>query len=221
MSTRHFFIFVVMAKQKYYVVWEGRIPGIYDTWEMCKKQIEGFPEAIYKSFRSKDLAEKAFREGSELYIGMDERILGANPETRKLIGKPIAHSISVDAACSGNPGVLEYRGVHTSTGREIFKRGPFPEGTVNIGEFLALVHGIAYLNQKKSNRPVYSDSKTAISWIRKKKINTKLERNPKNEELFQLLDRALVWLNNNTFENQILKWETEYWGEIPADFGRK
>lgn len=210
-----------MAKQKLYVVWKGKVPGIYTSWEACKKQIDGFPEAVYKSFKDKTLAEKAFCEGSENYIGLDERILNFNDEKRQLIGSPVSNSLSVDAACSGNPGVLEYRGVFTSTGREIFRKGPFPEGTVNLGEFLALVHGIAYLKQKKSDRPVYSDSRTAISWVKKKKINTKLERNKKNEELFQLVDRALNWLQNNSFDNQILKWETAYWGEIPADFGRK
>ena len=138
-----------------------------------------------------------------------------------MVGEPIANSLSVDAACSGNPGVLEYRGVYTSTGREIFKQGPFPEGTVNIGEFLALVHGLAYLKQKNKNIPVYSDSKTAISWVKNKKVKTKLELNKKNKKLFDLIDRALNWLQSNNFENQILKWETKYWGEIPADFGRK
>ena len=166
-----------MAKQKFYVVWKGKLPGIYSSWEACKKQIDGYQEAVYKSFKDKTLAEKAFNEGSEYYIGMDERILNFNDEKRQLIGSPIANSISVDAACSGNPGALEYRGVHTSTGREIFKKGPFPEGTVNLGEFLALVHGIAYLKQKMSNKPVYSDSRTAISWVKKKRVNTKLERN--------------------------------------------
>ena len=210
-----------MAKQKFYVVWKGKLPGVYTSWDDCKKQIDGFPEAVYKSFKDKDLAGKAFIEGSGNYIGMDERILNFNEEKRNLIGNPLPNSISVDAACSGNPGVLEYKGVHTSTGREIFRKGPFSEGTVNLGEFLALVHGIAYLKQKNSNKPVYSDSRTAISWVKKKKINTKLERNKKNDELFQLVDRALKWLHNNSFDNQILKWETKYWGEIPADFGRK
>lgn len=215
------FIFVEMTKQKFYVVWKGKLPGIYTSWEDCKKQIDGFPEAVYKSFKDKTLAENAFNEGSENYIGLDERILNFNDEKRQLIGSSVANSLSVDAACSGNPGVLEYRGVHTSSGREIFRKGPFPEGTINIGEFLALVHGIAYLKRKKSDKPVYSDSRTAISWVKKKRVNTKLERNKKNDELFQLVDRALKWLHNNSFDNQILKWETKYWGEIPADFGRK
>ena len=210
-----------MSKQKYYVVWKGNTPGVYRSWEECKKQNEGFTAAVYKSFKDKNLAEKAFSEGSENYIGIDERILSFTEEQKKIIGEPIANSISVDAACSGNPGILEYRGVFTSTGREIFRQGPFPEGTVNLGEFLALIHGLAYLKQKNSNRPVYTDSKTAMSWVRNRKIKTKLIRSRKNEKLFQLVDRAITWLKKNEYPNEILKWKTEYWGEIPADFGRK
>lgn len=206
---------------KYYVVWKGHNPGIYYTWDECKKEITGFPEAVYKSFKNEDLAKKALLDSPEIYLGFDERKLSVTPEQRARVGDPIPNSFSVDAACSGNPGILEYRGVFTGSGREKFRQGPFPEGTVNIGEFLALVHGLAHLKKINSTIPVYSDSRTAIAWVRKKKINTKLERKPKNEKLFKLVDRALYWLHNNSYENKILKWETEYWGEIPADFGRK
>ena len=94
-------------------------------------------------------------------------------------------------------------------------------GTVNIGEFLALVHGLAYLKQQNSTMPIYSDSMTAMSWVRRKAIKTNLERNKETEELFKLVDRALIWLKKNTWQNEIIKWETAFWGEIPADFGRK
>lgn len=206
---------------KYYVVWKGKTPGVYRSWEDCKKEIEGFPDAVYKSFKDEMLARKAFSDGWEYYVGFDERKLTFDDSKRALVGDPIAESLSVDAACSGNPGILEYRGVHTGSGRELFRMGPFPQGTVNLGEFLALVHGLALLKKKNSSIPVYTDSKTAISWVRKKKVNTKLEVNPTNQKLFELVNRALFWLKNNSWENRIIKWETEYWGEIPADFGRK
>ncbi|MCK9203431.1 MAG: ribonuclease H, partial [Bacteroidales bacterium] len=96
-----------------------------------------------------------------------------------------------------------------------------PEGTVNLGEFLGVVHALAYLKQRNSSWPVYSDSRTAIAWVRKKAINTNLARSPKNKPLFDLADRAVKWLEENRYPNKIMKWETEYWGEIPADFGRK
>jgi len=112
----------------------------------------------------------------------------------KKIGQPNYHSISVDAASSGNPGKMEYRGVDTKTKKELFIQGPFPEGTNNIGEFLALVHGLAFLKKHNNDFIIYTDSRTAMSWVRKKTCNTKLERNDKNKPVFDLVDRALIWL---------------------------
>ncbi|GAB4319075.1 MAG: ribonuclease H family protein [Bacteroidales bacterium] len=206
---------------KYYVVWVGQNPGIYTSWDECRQQIHNFNGAKYKSFSDSEEAAKAYRMGYEAYYQQ------APPKSRKPTGvhdlppQIDRNGIAVDAACSGNPGVLEYRGVELKTGREIFRQGPFPQGTVNIGEFLALVHGLALLKQKKLSAPVYTDSRTAISWVRNKKIKTNLERNPVNESLFQLIDRAIYWLKTNSFQNEIIKWNTAEWGEIPADFGRK
>ena len=116
---------------------------------------------------------------------------------------------------------MEYRGVNTKTKKELFKQGPFPEGTNNIGEFLALVHGLAVLKDKNSDLIIYTDSKTAMSWVKKKTCNTKLQPNDKNKPVFDLVERALIWLKNNSYSTVIVKWETKAWGEIPADFGRK
>ena len=209
-------------KQKYYVVWKGNKPGIYTTWEECKKQVHGFTAPVFKAFENREIAEKAYTENPSKYMGDNyiEPVM-LKKYQNKSIGSPIKNTLSVDAACSGNPGPLEYQGVDTSNGKLIFHQGPFPLGTVNIGEFLALVHGLALLKNQKSSIPIYSDSMTAMSWVRKKAIKTNLERNAKTEELFKLVDRALIWIKTNTWENEILKWETAVWGEIPADFGRK
>ena len=133
----------------------------------------------------------------------------------------ISNAIAVDAACSGNPGKMEYRGVYLRTGKEIFHYGPV-WGTNNIGEFLAIVHGLALLKQKGlDTMPIYSDSVNAQLWVKRKKCKTTLERNEKSEGLYQLIERAEKWLRENTYRNPIIKWPTEEWGEIPADFGRK
>ena len=214
---------IFMVKQKFYVVWKGREAGVFTSWDACKKQIEGFAGAEYKSFETREAAEKAFGENSKKHIYQNARTNSGTltPHQKAAIGKPIANSISVVAASLKNPGVLEYQGVETTTKRRLFSMGPFPEGTVNIGEFLAIVHGLAYLKKHNSKLPLYSDSRTAISWIKKKAIKTNLERNSRTEELFALVDRAILWLNSNPYPNKILKWETEAWGENPADFGRK
>lgn len=210
-----------MAKKKFYVVWKGEETGVYSSWEKCKKQIDGYNGAEYKSFGSLLEAENAFQKKYSDYKGQKTSIKSINSEELARIGKPIMNSFSVDAACSGNPGVMEYQGVLTDSKKEIFKKGPFQHSSNNIGEFLALVHALALLKQKEDKRPIYSDSRTAISWVKKKRCNSKIERNSKNEDSFELVDRAVKWLHHNSISNEILKWETKVWGEIPADFGRK
>ena len=211
-----------MAKKgKFYTVWKGKKPGIYDSWAACKAAIKGFKGAQYKSFETFDKAKKAFNGNYEDFKGKKKGKPVLTPELIQRYGTPNYNSISVDAASSGNPGIMEYQGVDTKTGKKLFRQGPFQQGTNNIGEFLAIVHGLAFLKNNKSNRIIYTDSRTAMSWVRKKTCNTKLQETPKNKEVFDLIRRALEWLKNNSYSTPIVKWETKVWGEIPADFGRK
>lgn len=208
-------------KTKFYVVWKGKHPGIHKTWVACKKAIEGYKGAEYKSFENFELAQKAFNSTYAEYKG--KKKVGSQLSSQELlkIGQPNYHSISVDAASSGNPGIMEYQGVDTKTKKTLFKQGPFKQGTNNIGEFLAIVHGLAFLKQNKSDRIIYTDSRTAMSWVRKKNCNTKLAKTEKNKDVFELIERAIEWLKKNPYTTIVVKWETKAWGEIPADFGRK
>jgi ribonuclease HI len=208
-------------KNKYFVVWDGLEPGIYPSWEECKKQVNGYPEAKYKRFDSEPEAREAFLSPYWDYVGKNAKAKQPDKELISKFGMPDFESLSVDAACSGNPGLMEYRGVYSKTGEQIFHQGPFEEGTNNIGEFLALVHGLAFLKQTNNQLPIYTDSKTALAWLKAKKSKSKLEKNEKNAVLFDLLQRAEKWLAENEYTTKVLKWETEAWGEIPADFGRK
>jgi len=207
-----------MAKQKFYVVWDGVTPGIYASWNDCLLQTKGYESAKYKSFDTREEAEQAFASSPYAYIGKKAKAAPPKPET--LSEAIIDNSLAVDAACSGNPGPMEYRGVYVASRQEIFRFGPM-RGTNNIGEFLALVHGLALLKQKGFDMPIYSDSVNAISWVKQKKCKTKLPRTLETEALFQLIERAEKWLKENKYTTPILKWETKKWGEIPADFGRK
>lgn len=207
------------AKQKYYVVWKGARPGIYDNWTDCQLQIKGYEGALYKSFESNEEAMAAFRDPPFAHIGKTASLKKQrNPNESPPY---IVESLAVDAACSGNPGDMEYRGVYVETGQEVFRVGPMAQGTNNIGEFLALVHGLALFGKSGCNLPIYSDSRNAILWVQQKKCKTKLARTPVNAPIFNLIERAEKWLQQNTYTNQILKWLTAEWGEIPADFGRK
>lgn len=109
----------------------------------------------------------------------------------------------------------------TDTEEKIFSGGPYADGTNNIVEFLGIVHALRYCTENELDLPIYTDSQTAISWVKAKNARTKQPRNATNLELFLLLDKAVLWLKSNEYSNPILKWETKVWGEIPADFGRK
>ena len=230
-----------MAKQKYYVVWNGPSPGVYSSWEACQEAVNGVSGAKYKSFKSQAEAEDAFEMGEEEYslvsstseASSTKETCSSNAPTApskpdrpaynpaNLPADAIREAIAVDAACSGNPGAMEYRGVYLANGREIFHFGPI-HGTNNIGEFLAIVHGLAILKQKGlDSMPIYSDSVNAQLWVRKHQCKTTLARNAKTEKLHQMIERAEGWLKSNTYRNPIIKWQTDKWGEIPADFGRK
>ncbi len=211
---------MVAKKQKYYVVWEGNQPGIYNSWEECQRQIKGHPSAKYKAFDTFPEAEFASKRNYFEFVKKGEaNIPSAIRQSKDDI---IADSIAVDAACSGNPGIMEYQCVETKSGKLIFHQGPFKNGTNNIGEFLGLVHALALLKKhNNTHTAIYTDSVTALSWVKNKKVKTNLELNTDNAVLFDLIDRAESWLKSNTYQNKVLKWNTVSWGEIPADFGRK
>ncbi|MCP9200554.1 ribonuclease H family protein [Gramella sp. GC03-9] len=210
-----------MAKKKYYVVWEGRKTGILDSWDECTKSTQGYKGAKFKSFKSLELAKKAYSEEYEDYKGKTFTGSELSKEEIDLIGKPNLNSVSVDAACSVNPGKMEFKGVDTNTREIIFQRGPFRGGTNNIGEFLAIVLASAILKKNNDLRPIYTDSKVAMGWVKYKNCGSYLEQNENNKEIFELIKNAEKWLENNQIENQILKWETKAWGDIPADYSRK
>jgi len=232
-----------MGKQKYYVVWKGKNPGVYDSWQKCQEEIKNIKGARFKSFDDLKKAENAYSIGYDEYKKINTifsniyqssvsnagntnnvKELSELILNRSVINEgegPDLDSISVDAASSGNPGKMEYQGVDTKTKKVLFKMGPFNNATNNIGEFLALVHGIAILEKQSNKKIIYSDSITAMSWVRKKRCQTKLKKNKENEEVFDLIARAILWLKKNNYSIIIKKWETKLWGEIPADFGRK
>jgi len=209
-------------KKKFYVVWVGRKKGIFTTWEECKKQVDKFFGAKFMGFLTRGEAEKAFSEGFQKHWGLRRKVPEKlNEESLRKIGSPIKESISVDGACDTSTGLAEYQGVSTEDKTLLFHRGPFEDGTNNIVEFLALVHALSYCKKHNIELPIYSDSKIAIGWIKRKEIATSKGRNEKNKELFELIKRAINWLKENDYSNKILKWETKAWGENPADFGRK
>ncbi len=219
-----------MWKQKRYVVWDGKKTGIFPSWEECEAAVKWFSGAKYKSFESVALAQQALAEWSEQYYKKSPSV----PLQQR--GKPDGErkkyqgwfesafekkSIAVDAACSGNPWVMEYQGIDLQSWKQIFHQ-KFDNGTNNIWEFLALVHALGYLEAYALDDIfVYTDSKIAMHWVAQKKCKTQADV---SEELQAVISRAEMWLKHNyssKHEKKILKRKTSEWWEIPADFGRK
>ncbi len=219
--------------KRFYVVWKGREPGVYDDFNDAMAQVDDYPGAMFKSYATSAEAAAAFRKGesrsdrselTNLLVGAGEHNLPKNGEPDYFQFQEIdLNGWAVDASCMGNPGKMEYRGVELMTGREIFRIGPFEKSTNNIGEFLAIVHALALQNKSGEKHTIYSDSVTGMAWVRNRKVKTQLTRTPQNENSFRMMERALSWLNSHPSSGypKILKWETDRWGEIPADFGRK
>lgn len=213
-----------MAQKKYYVVWAGHDTGVYDSWDECRQQVENFPGARYKGFESRQEAIEAYRGSPDDYTGMFRGIAARKPRVVNYDAIPeiVPGSIAVDAACSRNPGPVEYQGVDISTGARLFHVGPLEGGSNNMGEFLAIVHALAWL--EKIGRPditIYSDSRTAMAWVRNRHAKTTIAPTPDNQKIRTLVARAEAWLLTHRPANRVLKWDTDRWGEIPADFGRK
>lgn len=195
--------------KKYYAVLKGYEPGVYDSWTDCQKQVNGFSGAEFKSYTSREEALTAFNT-NELDVEIEPTYKPSSKE-----------SISVDVGTHGNPGIMEYRLVWSDTGEEIYHSKEYPVGTNNLGEFLAIVHAIGYVRKENLDIDIYSDSQTALTWVKKKQYKTSLERNKDTELLFKHLDRAISYLRNNEPYAKLHKWNTVLHGEIKADFGRK
>lgn len=217
--------------KKYYVVFKGRNPGVYDDWGDALEQVQGFEGAVYKGYQSSAEATAAYRRAVQKEDGNDlgAFLSGASNHSLPKPGQPDymtnpevdLDAWAVDASCLGNPGKMEYQGVELMTGRTLFRIGPFDDATNNIGEFLAIVHAMALMTQQGKFHNIYSDSVSGMAWARNRKIKTQLKPTDRNGKVFELMARAVTWLNTHHFPAKVLKWQTERWGEIPADFGRK
>ena len=213
-----------MGKQKYYVVWNGLETGIFTSWKECERQVKGVEGSKYKSFDSREEAERAYASSPYDYINRSTGQRANKSTSQKHAPDAVLNSsaLAADAACSGNPGPMEYRGVYIPNGQELFHFGPM-HGTNNIGEFLAIVHAMALIVREGWQMAVYSDSRNAIKWVNQGTCHTRLAVDEQTRPLFALISRAEAWLAAHPAASRppLYKWDTDNWGEIPADFSRK
>ena len=155
-----------MAKQKFYVVWEGVTPGVYTSWTDCQLQIKGYEGAKYKSFDTREEAERALATSPYAYIGKNAKKKSEKVSSETLPACVIDNSLAVDAACSGNPGpggwgaVLRY-GAHE---REL--SGGEAQTTNNRMELTAVIEALRLLKEP-CEVELYSDSKYVIDALSK------------------------------------------------------
>ena len=139
--------------QKYYVVWQGRETGVFTDWASCKRQVEKFAGARYKSFPDKAQAEAAFKAGSDNTSGK-KPAPGSKKSPRKntvktyntdeISGLDFDTMIYTDGGCEPNPG-------EAGSGMAIYKGGQVselwyglynPQGTNNTAELNALYQAL-------------------------------------------------------------------------------
>lgn len=132
-----------------------------------------------------------------------------------------------DASYLSNTKLLEFRVVNIETGQELY-RNSFADTlhTTNIGEFFGLVRGIKiHIDSNLAlDYPIFSDSQVAIGWVNGLYVNSKNLRKPENRLFFPFVEKGLEYLRKITKAKKmppVLKWRTDIWGEIPADFDRK
>lgn len=132
------------------------------------------------------------------------------------------NSIAVDASCIGNPGPMEYQWIDLQTKKRIIYWWVYPKWTNNLGEFLAIVQALQYIEKHKLKKIIYTDSQTALFRIQSKKIKTTLQTTPQTTKLLIDIQVAIAWLKTHQIDyNSIQKRDTANRWEIPADFGRK
>jgi len=200
---------------KYYVVREWKRRGIFTSRDECKELVQWYADAKYKSFKTKEEAEKALQGSREEYYQTKEKV------SRQTSDFPYEkNSIAVDAACSWNPGKMEYQGIDLQSGKYLFHE-KYEIATNNIWEFLALVHGLKFQKENKSDKAIYTDSKHAMKRVAEKGCKTKLEKNSNTNFVYKKIQEAEQRLKENTYTTQILKRPTSERWEIPADFWRK
>lgn len=198
--------------KKIYVVWVGYKPGVYESWEACRSQTDGYPSAKFKSFSDRDFAVSAFQEGYTSFM------TGHAP-SRGPGHAPTGTYLTVDASFNG-VGITEWRGVLvTDEGvHQVFRSPAYIGGSSNIGEYCALARGLKYLRDNRLDLPLYTDSMVAQSWLKKKAHRSNVEISPTLKALLLAADN---YIKSIDWPIDVRDWKSSVWGEIPADYGRK
>ena len=157
----------------YYVVHKGRVPGIYNNWIECKKQVEGYDGAIYKKFTNETEAQQFLKVG---FNGKKPRAVtikeNADKKNSDLIEEEENNDtdkifIYTDGSC------IRHKNSNSTAGYGIY----IPEKYVNVAkpllnqkitnnraELTAIIETIKYLDEEDLNKEIkiVTDSQYSI-----------------------------------------------------------
>ena len=161
-----------MAK-KFYVVWSGRETGIFLDWATCKRSIDQFSGARYKSFPTQAEADKAFSSGVSVGRATESKKKTSTKSTNSEVAFGVNDFdvvIYCDGGCDPNPG-------KAGSGSAVYKQGKLsslwyglfnPNGTNNTAELNALHQSLLMAEQaaaKNMSVGVLCDSMYSINCI--------------------------------------------------------
>jgi len=174
-----------MAK-KFYVVWQGRTPGIYTDWNSCKAQVEKFAGAKYKAFPTQAEAQQAFAGGaasssirstskSSSTVKKKPAVNGIKTYTAAEIdAMPLDVKIFTDGGCEPNPGqagsgMAIYRSENGKAHISELWYGLYnPMGTNNTAELNALYQALKMAkieSEQGKSVAIFCDSKYSIQCV--------------------------------------------------------
>lgn len=173
-----------MAK-KFYVVWQGRQTGIFTDWETCKKQVDAFNGAKYKSFKTRDEAQAAFTGNASpsssktASVALKKKTSKQTVKTytgAEITAMALDIKIFTDGGCDPNPG-------KAGSGLAIYRNNVVaelwyglynPSGTNNTAELNAL-HQALLIAETEINKgrsvAIFCDSKYSIQCVTQWAIN--------------------------------------------------
>ena len=153
-----------MKIKYFYVVRKGRRTGIFTTYAECEAQVKYYPGAIYKIFSTLAAAEYALKYGWNRSNKMPSNFNNCKVEIN--VSLPSSPCLCTDGS-KIKLNSIEYRTVEYPSRKELFRYGPYPNGSNNIAEFLGLVATIRYCKHHSIELPIYTDSSVALIWVKK------------------------------------------------------
>ena len=168
----------MVKRKQYYVVIQGRQPGLYDQWfgeEGAAEQVDGLVDAVYKGFYTLHEAAEWLRElRAETIPGLPPDLVDLlrfpperpHPQGPRALLKAGKILIYTDGAAMDNPGPGGYGVVLRYGGHSRELSGGFCRTTNNRMELLACVEGLKAL-KRQCTVVLYSDSKYVVNGMSK------------------------------------------------------